>query len=146
MLVLKRRHYQEIVAQAAAAAPKEACGLIAGIEENGRRTVTRVYPLTNLDDSPEHFSMDPKEQFAAVKDIRNNDWELLGNYHSHPATPARPSTEDIRLAFDPEAIYLIISLVDAQKPVLRAFGIRHGLVSEAEITIVEDEEDGGSRL
>lgn len=44
--------------------------------------------------------MDPREQFAVVKDMRNNNLTLLGNFHSHPASPSRPSEEDKRLAFD----------------------------------------------
>lgn len=144
MIVIRRRHYQAIVEYARKAAPKEACGLIAGLEADGPRTVTAIYPLTNLDDSPEHYSMDPKEQFAAVKDIRGKGWTLLGNYHSHPASPARPSAEDIRLAFDPEASYLIISLLEPEQPALRAFRINNKVVKEDLITIGEDEEDAGS--
>ncbi len=144
MLFIRRRHHRKIAEHAAAAAPKEACGLVAGLEESGRRIVTRIYPLTNMDDSAEHFSLDPKEQFAAVKDMRANGWTLIGNYHSHPASPARPSAEDIRLAFDPQASYLIISLQDAARPVLKAFSIRQGFVSEEEITLGEDEDDGAS--
>lgn len=141
MLVIKRRHYLALARQAVAAAPKEACGLIAGWEADGKRTVAEVYRLTNLDDSPEHFSMNPKEQFAAVKDMRRHGWAPLGNYHSHPASPARPSVEDIRLAFDPAAIYLILSLA-AGEPELRAFAIRNGVVSEEPIIIEEDAANG----
>lgn len=142
MLILKHRHYLEIAEQAMAAIPKEACGLIAGWEADEGRVVTQIYPLTNVDASSEHFSMDPKEQFAAVRDMRQKGWALLGNYHSHPASPARPSTEDIRLAFDPNAIYLIISLLDTKQPVLRAFSIKNARVSEEEITFREDEVHG----
>ena len=44
--------------------------------------------------------MDPKEQLKAIKDMRANGLTPLGNWHSHPETPARPSQEDIRLAYD----------------------------------------------
>lgn len=144
MLIINRRHYLAIAEQAAATAPKEACGLVAGLIEDGKRVVTRIYPLANLDDSADHFSMDPGEQFAAVRDMRQNGWTLLGNWHSHPASPARPSAEDIRLAFDPDAIYLIISFLDASRPILRAFYIRDGQAGEAEIIIGEDEDCAGS--
>ena len=30
------------------------------------------------------ISMDPKEQFAAVKDMRSKGRQLLGNFHFHP--------------------------------------------------------------
>lgn len=82
----------------------------------------KIYLLTNVDESREHFSMDPKEQFAAIKDIRANGWELLGNFHSHPESPSRPSEEDKRLAYDSSVSYLILSLME-ETPVLKSFRI-----------------------
>ena len=82
-----------------------------------------MYLLTNIDESNEHFSMDPKEQLSAIKDIRQNGYQMIGNFHSHPESPSRPSEEDKRLAFDPNIEYLILSLMDAENPVLKAFGV-----------------------
>ena len=76
-----------------------------------------------MDASREHFSMDPKEQLAAVKDMRTNGYEPLGNFHSHPESPSRPSEEDKRLAYDSKANYLILSLMEENNPVLKAFRI-----------------------
>ena len=67
--------------------------------------------------------MDPEEQLAAVKDMRANGYVLLGNFHSHPESPSRPSEEDKRLAYDSKVNYLILSLMDAEHPVLNAFVI-----------------------
>ena len=67
--------------------------------------------------------MDPKEQFAAVKDMRTNGYEPLGNFHSHPESPSRPSEEDKRLAYDTKANYLILSLMEEGNPILKAFRI-----------------------
>ena len=139
MIVLKARHYREIISHSVNALPNEACGLLGGRIEDGIKHVEKVYLLTNLDDSPEHFTMDPREQFAAVKDMRSNGWELLGNFHSHPATPARPSEEDKRLAFDPGASYLILSLLNMEVPVLKSFRIIGGWVIEEELRVVEEE-------
>ena len=119
---LTQRDYDAIVSHARAKAPNEACGLIGGTVEGDVKTIRKVFFLTNLDASPEHFSLDPREQFAAVKELRQNGWDLLGNWHSHPATPSRPSEEDKRLAFDPNMSYLILSLQDTE-PVLHSFHI-----------------------
>lgn len=97
--------------------------------------------MTNTDQSPEHFSMDPKEQFAAIKDMRSKGLVLLGNFHSHPATPSRPSQEDIRLAHDPAASYLILSLADRSRPVLKSFRIQNGGSAEEELVILQDTEE-----
>jgi proteasome lid subunit RPN8/RPN11 len=56
-------------------------------------------------------------------------------YHSHPASPARPSQEDIRLAFDPSINYIIVSLVSPE-PDLRAFLIRNGIVTPEPVEVV----------
>lgn len=101
-----------------------------------RTSNKKVYYLTNIDHTNEHFSLDPKEQLAAIKDMRKNGLEPLGNWHSHPETPARPSQEDIRLAFDSEASYLIMSLMDQKNPVIHAFRVREGQVSKDEIVTI----------
>jgi proteasome lid subunit RPN8/RPN11 len=131
---IKKSDRDIIVAHAKSCLPNEACGLIAG-RENGAKTVERVYMMTNTDATSTHFNIDPREQLAAVKDMRRNGISLLGNFHSHPETPARPSEEDIRLAFDPSASYLILSLAE-NEPVLRAFRIEGGAVSEEDIEIL----------
>src|SRR5665647_1497068 len=115
--------------------PNEACGILGGKEEDGLKYVQKVYLIANIDDSPEHFSMDPKEQFAAAKDMRSNGWVVLGNFHSHPESPSRPSEEDKRLAFDSEASYLILSLADEQNIVLKSFSIVKGEVKDEELII-----------
>ncbi|MBO5522160.1 MAG: M67 family metallopeptidase [Roseburia sp.] len=135
MIILKEEDYQKILNHAAAELPNEACGLLGGYEEEGKRIVTDVYLLRNADESAEHFSMDPQEQFAAVKDMRSKGRQLLGNFHSHPRTPAAPSKEDVRLAFDEKLSYLIVSLMEEGKPVLNSFHIKKGEVTKEELEI-----------
>lgn len=136
MIILKRTQFQEILEHSVKALPNEACGLLGGRLEDDKRIVEKVYLLTNTDNSPEHFSMDPKEQFAAVKDMRSNGWIMLGNFHSHPQSPARPSEEDKRLAFDASASYFILSLADQDNPVLKSFRISGTAVAEEDIKII----------
>ena len=118
--------YQSLLAQAQNDAPIESCGYLLGTD---KQTVTENYPMRNIDQSEEHFSFDPKEQFAAVKYARQHGLVIVGNWHSHPASPSRPSAEDIRLAFDPNILYFILSLADEQ-PVFNAFSIVGGEVKE----------------
>jgi len=140
MLELNREHWQTIIKHALAGLPNEACGLLAGEVEGEHKKVRQVYLLTNLDQSPEHFSMDPVEQFAAVKDMRRHGWVMLGNFHSHPATPARPSAEDIRLAFDPAISYVIVSLQAKEEPNVKSFSIKDG-TSDEETLVIRDHDD-----
>ena len=111
--------------------------MIAGtVDGNGDKTVEKVYLLTNTDDSSEHFTMDPKEQLSSVKDMRANGIAPLGNWHSHPETPSRPSDEDKRLAFDSRASYLILSLSDRENPVLNSFHIEETESTKEDLIIV----------
>ena len=136
-LVLPDELRAQIVAAAREGFPNEACGLIAGRRVDGADEVVRVYALRNEDASPEHFTIGPAEQLAALRDMRARGLVPLGNWHSHPATPSRPSAEDIRLARDPAAHYLICSLAQSE-PVLRAFRVRAGVVSLERTTGKED--------
>lgn len=136
MLILKQEDYQKILEHARMGLPNEACGLLGGYtNEDGSQVITDVYLLRNMDESREHFSMDPKEQFAAVKDIRSKGRELLGNFHSHPESPSRPSEEDIRLAYDSKIHYLILSLMEEGNPVLNSFHIEKGAVTKETLEI-----------
>lgn len=73
----------------------------------------------------EHFTLDPKEQLAAIKDMRSKGMVPLGNWHSHPESPSRPSEEDKRLSYDSTASYMILSLMDAEKPDLNSFHVEN---------------------
>jgi proteasome lid subunit RPN8/RPN11 len=132
-MIIPRDILEHIFFQAAQEAPIEACGYLAGAD----RRVIRHYPMTNIDQSEEHFSFDPKEQFAAYKAARKDGLQIIGVYHSHPATPARPSAEDIRLAYDPEVVYVIISLLDGARTI-KGFTIRQGKVEEKPLFIEEN--------
>lgn len=133
-VILPKADYDAIVAWAKKGLPNEACGLLGGTIEGDTKVVQKVFYLRNTDESPEHFSMDVKEQFAVIKDIRKNNYVLIGNFHSHPNTPSRSSQEDIRLAFDPNLSYLILSLAEAE-PVLHSFHVEDGVSTKEPLVI-----------
>ena len=135
MLKLRKDLYDKMLKHCEDGLPNESCGLIAGTVDGDVKTVEKVYLLTNIDASIEHFSMDPKEQLAAVKDARAAGLAMLGNFHSHPESPSRPSEEDKRLAYDSTAEYLILSLMEPGNPVLKAFGVD----AEKNVTVHEIE-------
>ena len=135
MISMNKADYERILEHAKSVVPEEACGLIAGTIEDGNKIIRKVYILTNIDHSKEHFTLDPKEQLAAVKDMRANGFAPLGNWHSHPESPSRPSEEDKRLAYDSKASYMILSLMDADNPVLNSVHIE-GDVSTKEVLVI----------
>ncbi len=125
--------FEQIVIQAKAEIPIEACGILAGRDG----TVEQFYKMTNIDHSNTHFMMEPQEQFNVVKDIRSNGLEMLAIYHSHPTSPARPSVEDIRLALTPNVIYVIVSLLNGDAPAAKGFLIEDGNVDEVAVKVLE---------
>ena len=137
MIKLRKSDYEKIVAHARKEAPVEACGLIAGVFEGEDKIIKKVYLLTNTDHAEEHFTLDPREQLKAVKDMRAEGLIPLGNWHSHPVSPSRPSDEDKRLAYDSSASYMILSLMD-EEPVLNSFHIE-GDKAEKEQLVITDE-------
>ena len=141
MVVLKKSDYEKIIEHAKKCLPEEACGLIAGTEKtdadgNTVKTIEEVYLLENTDHSNEHFNISPQDQLKAIKDMRSKGLSPLGNWHSHPESPSRPSEEDKRLFFDSKARYLILSLMEKDNPVLNAFiVVNHTDVSKDELVI-----------
>jgi len=43
--------------------------------------------------------------------------DVAGVYHSHPESPAKPSSEDNRLAYDASISYVIVSLANGKEDI-----------------------------
>ena len=131
MLSISQHIIDSICEHARLGLPEEVCGYLAGTGKE----VLRQFTMTNIDHSPEHFSFDPAEQFHVLREARKAGLEILANYHSHPETPARPSEEDIRLAYDPNISYVIVSLA-VDLPTIKSFRILNGEVEKEEIQVI----------
>lgn len=130
--------YDEIVTYARKHLPEESCGLLAGEIDGNDKTIKKVYFLENIDHAKDHFSMDPKEQLECVKDMRANGYKAIGNWHSHPSSPSRPSDEDIKLAYDKGASYLILSFL-TEAAVINSFHIENGGYEKEDLRIYNEE-------
>lgn len=119
----------EMAAHALEDAPNECCGIIAG--KDGQ--AVRLYRARNAEASPYRYKVDDRDLFRIYKECSENDWDFLAIYHSHTASEAYPSPTDVRLAFWPEAYYILISTKDPE-PVVRAFRIVDGEIREEQIT------------
>jgi proteasome lid subunit RPN8/RPN11 len=138
MLRIPRSIVDAVIAHARRDLPNEACGYLAGrVDDAGGAPVAEIaahFPMSNVDASPEHFGFDPAEQFAAWRQASGLGLKLAACYHSHPVTPARPSAEDVRLAYDPGIRYVIVSLA-AETPAVRCFRIRDGEAAAEDIEV-----------
>jgi proteasome lid subunit RPN8/RPN11 len=135
MITLQSSHRDQIVTNAREAEPAECCGLIGGTEGGEAKS---IYALRNVAPNAHvAYEAAPEDLFAAQRQMRERDEELLAIYHSHPraAEPA-PSETDVRLAYYPQAVYFIVGLAGPQ-PVMRAFRLseREGRWEEVEYAI-----------
>ena len=114
------RTLADILVHAREEAPRECCGLLVGSGES----VTRGVRATNLDTAPTRYSIDPADHFRAIRSARADGLDVIGAYHSHPASAAIPSATDIAEATSgSDFLYLIVSLIDEE---VRAYKIDDG--------------------
>jgi proteasome lid subunit RPN8/RPN11 len=123
----------ELIAHARADAPDECCGIVA--TENGR--AVKVFRATNAEASPVRYSLDPREQYDITMEIERNGWELGVIYHSHTRSRAYPSQTDVNLAFWPDALYVIVGVMDPESPELKAYRIADERIEEAPLEVVD---------
>lgn len=131
MLILTSGQTSEIFSHASASDPHECCGLTGG-SNDGR--VMNVYPLQNVAPVPlNSYEAAPDELFTAQRLMRERGEQLLAIYHSHPrSADPLPSDTDVRLAYYPAAIYLIVGLA-GDEPVMRAFHLSENKHSWEEV-------------
>ena len=118
---LSRVQFDQIIAHAREASPQECCGLIGSLIEGKAQT---IYAARNVAGDPlTSYEAAPEDLFAAQRAMRERGEQLLAIYHSHPrSADPQPSATDVRLAYYPSAVYLIVGLGDPE-PCLRAFRI-----------------------
>lgn len=99
---------------AEASYPDEACGLLVGTERPaGVLVVSQVEPAPNIASggTGQRFEIDPRVRMALARRLRGGAERLIGHYHSHPDHPASPSRHDLEMAFEPDLIWLITSVL-----------------------------------
>ena len=127
---IDRELFEQIVAHARAEAPNECCGMIAS--QDG--VAIAVHQAENKAASPLRYEIDGPEQYRIQMEIDEAGLDLGAIYHSHTRSAPYPSQTDINLAFYPDALYVIVGLAFDEAEV-RAFTIRDGQVTEAELTV-----------
>jgi proteasome lid subunit RPN8/RPN11 len=126
---------QQIIDAARSGVPNEACGLLVGSAyalDGGMPS--RYVALRNAAESPYRYMIDPQEQLSVwmeLEDAGEIPWAIV---HSHVASPAVPSATDVGLAFFPDSLYVICSLMD-DAPTVRGWSIRDGAVVEVPLAV-----------
>jgi proteasome lid subunit RPN8/RPN11 len=116
-----------MIAHAREQFPRECCGMLAGVDGKP----VKVVRATNSEDSEFRYRVDDRELLNFLHDCDENGWDFLAVYHSHTRSEAYPSPTDVRLARNwPDPYYVLVSLEDQESPVVRAFRIAEGEISE----------------
>lgn len=105
---------ETVAAAAEATYPEECCGLLIGRGGGGQAlVVSDVEPTRNVAPCRRHdrFEVDPQARFDLMRRLSGRDERIVGHYHSHPDHPALPSARDLEMAFEPDLIWLIVSVI-----------------------------------
>jgi proteasome lid subunit RPN8/RPN11 len=91
--------------------PHECCGFLFGGQEDGARTIVQIRRQANerTESQANRFLITPGQFRDAERAARNTGLQMVGIYHSHPDSPARPSEYDRDHAW-PWYSYLITSV------------------------------------
>ncbi len=125
---LSRSAFDRIVDHARREQPRECCGLLVG-HGGGTVLVLEAVPARNLAEDPNRFFLDPVDHIRTRREARNRGLDVVGYYHSHPHSPARPSARDLAEATYVDALYLIVSL-ETTPAVVRAYELADGAFIE----------------
>jgi proteasome lid subunit RPN8/RPN11 len=104
------------VTHARETAPAECCGVLVGRAGD----VVDAIRTRNAANRPTRFLIDPRDHFDAIRAARNRGLDVVGYYHSHPRSPARPSETDVAEATYPNHFSLIVGL-NVDPPELRLY-------------------------
>jgi proteasome lid subunit RPN8/RPN11 len=112
--------------------PLECCGILGGRDH----TVERAFELQNAEKSPIRYSIAGQEQLRVFEEMEKESIDMIAVYHSHTHTIPFPSETDVKLTFYPEVASIIISLMEEQNPVVKAFRIGKEAIYLEEIEII----------
>jgi proteasome lid subunit RPN8/RPN11 len=135
VLLIRKKFLDSMVAHALEGYPLEACGLLAGIDSgDGTGLVRSVHPTENAAASARIYEVDPRGMLRADREAEAAGHQLIGVYHSHTHTDAKPSPTDVAQAPDPGWHYVLVSLRDVH-PSVRSWSIRDGKTEEEEVVV-----------
>ena len=123
-----------IVAHARETAPAECCGLLVGRPAGGALLVDEAVTARNLAEGTTRYLIDPAAHFALIKRLRGTGRDVVGAYHSHPRSPAVPSSTDVDEAVFDRFLYVIVSL-GSSEPDVRAWRILDGASYRVDVDV-----------
>ena len=123
---MNRSALDTVIAHAERAKPLECCGVLLG----GRADeISEAVAVRNLAEDPDRYLLDPQGHLDVRREARQRGLAIVGFYHSHPHSSARPSARDVAEATYPDHFYLIVALGEA-RPEIRLYRLADGNFAE----------------
>lgn len=135
MLSLSQSHLDAMIEQAKSAHPIESCGLIAG--PCGSDKALEMIPMINSAESEVYFRFDSKQQFRVWREMDDKDQEPVVIYHSHSASRAYPSRDDLAFSVSPRTHHVIVSTAPEHQFEVRSYRYINGRAVEETIKITQ---------
>ncbi|UQD51874.1 peptidase [Bacillus methanolicus] len=130
---IRRTVYEDMIVYCRKALPYEACGLLSGVKATG----SNIWKLKNESLNPNRFYMSKGAIKLAVKKMEENGEELTGIFHSHPSSPAFPSSCDIENNPYTHLAYFIVSFYKGKVEV-GCFKMDGNTVTPLKLIIIDD--------
>lgn len=96
--------------------------------------VELVVATENVAGSSRVYEIAPKALLQVDRLAESRGFQIVGVYHSHTHTEAKPSPTDIAKAPDPYWHYVLVSLRDVH-PALRSWKIEGGKIEEEKVVV-----------
>lgn len=124
-IILSQVQKQILIDHAKKCAPAESCALLFGKEESSTSTVKEVFLTKNTEHSPVNFTISNEELLQGYQEAERKGLDVIGIFHSHPHSEARPSPTDKKFMMINPVVWMIFSNVQDQ---LNAFVLESEMV------------------
>ena len=106
--------------------PEECCGFLLGrMTEQGNYVGAAMSVENRRETSRERrYSISAEDFHRADLAAREQGWDIVGFYHSHPDHPAQPSATDLAEATFPGYTYAIVSVCGGHAEQITAWSLR----------------------
>ncbi len=148
-LVISSEQLNIIYNHAESIYPEECCGILLGEIKKTVKTVVEVIPTINVweraisdevdRNKNSRYTIDPSDIFTAQKRARDLQLDMIGFFHSHPDSPAIPSTCDRSQAWEIYS-YPIVSVINGKVSEIKSWVLdSDGIFQSEEIQIIIDQ-------
>ena len=111
-IALSSEQLETLAKMARDSLPSESCAFLLG-KGDAEITVVEILPMKNIDESAVSFSINPDDLLRAYDLAESKKLQVVGIFHSHPASPVPSGTDKKFMEINP-VVWLIYSTTEGQ--------------------------------